>query len=170
VLAASLVGFLGNGTLYLIVKKRIWGDLYLGLNLVLLAIFLYGTEHASLIMANLKPGIVVGGTALGASGTFPRIMSLPFNIPGSLLLLGGAIFSIIKFWPNKVFRYRVWANVLIIVGTLMIAGAGSMARLGVSGWLYAGEMVASAILLWGFLLAGTLEKGAKAAREAHRAE
>jgi hypothetical protein len=31
-------------------------------------------------------------------------------------------------------------------------------------------MVASAILLWGFLLAGTLEKGAKAAREAHRAE
>jgi len=170
VLAASLVGFLGNGTLYLVVKKRIWGDLYLGLNMVLLAIFLYGTETANLVMANLKPGIVVGGTALGASGTFPRLMSLPFNIPGSLLLLGGAIFSIIKFWPNKAFRYRVWANVLIIIGTLMIAGAGSMARLGSSGGLYAGEMVASAILLWGFLLAGTLEKGAKAAREAHRAE
>jgi hypothetical protein len=48
----------------------------------------------------------------------------------------------------------------------MIAGAGSMARLGISGWLYAGEMVASAILLWGFLMASTLEKGAKAAREA----
>jgi hypothetical protein len=170
VLAASLVGFLGNGTLYLVVKKRLWGDLYLGFNLVCLAIFLYGTETANLVMANLKPGIVVGGTALGASGTFPRIMSLPFNIPGSLLLLGGAIFSIIKFWPNKIFRYRVWANVLIIVGTLMIAGAGSMARLGASGGLYAGEMVASAILLWGFLMASTLEKGAKAAREAHRAE
>jgi hypothetical protein len=93
-------------------------------------------------------------------------MSLPFNIPGSLLLLGGAVFSIIKFWPKKAFRYRVWANLLIIIGTLMIAGAGSMARLGISGWLYAGEMVASAILLWGFLMASTLEKGAKAAREA----
>jgi hypothetical protein len=166
VLAASLVGFLGNGTLYLVTKKRLWGDLYLGFNLVCLAIFLYGTETANLLADKLVPGIVVGGQALGASGTFPRIMSLPFNIPGSLLLLGGAVFSIIKFRPKTAFRYRVWANVLIIVGTLMIAGAGSMARLGISGWLYAGEMVASAILLWGFLMASTLEKGAKAAREA----
>jgi hypothetical protein len=166
VLAASLVGFLGNGTLYLVTKKRLWGDLYLGFNLVCLAIFLYGTETANLLADKLVPGIVVGGQALGASGTFPRIMSLPFNIPGSLLLLGGAVFSIIKFWPKKAFRYRVWANLLIIIGTLMIAGAGSMARLGISGWLYAGEMVASAILLWGFLMASTLEKGAKAAREA----
>ncbi|HEX9093027.1 MAG TPA: hypothetical protein VF902_03505 [Coriobacteriia bacterium] len=164
VLAASLVGFLGNGTLYLVTKKRVWGDVYLAINGVLLAIFLYGTLTANLLMDKLVPGIVVGGQALGASGTFPRLMSLPFNIPGSLLLLGGAVLSIVKFWPKKEYRYRVWANVLIIIGTLMIAGAGSMARLGSTGGLYAGEMVASAILLWGFLLAGTLEKGAQATR------
>lgn len=164
VLAASLVGFLGNGTLYLVSKKRLWGDVYLGFNLVCLAIFLYGTLTADLLMDKLVAGIVVGGQALGASGTFPRIMSLPFNIPGSLFLLGGSVLSIIKFWPKKTFRYRVWANVLIIIGTLMIAGAGSMARLGASGWLYVAEMVASAILLWGFLMASTLEKGAKAAK------
>jgi hypothetical protein len=162
VLAASLVGFLGNGTLYLVSKKRLWGDLYLGFNLVCLAIFLYGTFTVNLLMDKLVPGIVVGGQALGASGTFPRLMSLPFNIPGSLLLLGGAVLSIIKFWPKKAYRYRVWANVLIIIGTLMIAGAGSMARFGASGGLYVGEMVASAILLWGFMMASTLEKGAKA--------
>ncbi len=165
VLAASLVGFLGNGTLYLVAKKRLWGDAYLGFNLVCLAVFLYGTLTVKLLMDKLVPGIVVGGQALGASGTFPRIMSLPFNIPGSLLLLGGAVLSIIKFWPKKAFRYRVWANVLIIIGTLMIGGAGSMARLGASGGLYAGEMVASAILLGGFLMASTLEKGAQAARD-----
>jgi hypothetical protein len=162
VLAASLVGFLGNGTLYLVSKKRLWGDVYLGFNLVMLAIFLYGTFTVTLLDAKLVPGIVVGGQALGASGTFPRLMSLPFNIPGSLLLLGGSVMSIIKFWPKKAFRYRVWANVLIIVGTLMIAGAGSMARFGASGGLYVGEMVASAVLLWGFMMASTLEKGAKA--------
>jgi hypothetical protein len=164
VLAASLVGFLGNGTLYLVSKKRLWGDIYLGFNLVCLTIFLYGTLTANLLTDKLVAGIVVGGQALGASGTFPRIMSLPFNIPGSLFLLGGSVLSIIKFWPKKAYRYRVWANVLIIIGTLMIAGAGSMARLGASGGLYAGEMVASAILLWGFLMASTLEKGAQAAR------
>ncbi|MBA4370650.1 MAG: hypothetical protein C0418_03610 [Coriobacteriaceae bacterium] len=170
VLAASLVGFLGNGTLYLITKKRVWGDVYLGVNLVMLAIFLWGTFNAQLVMEALKPGIVVGGKALGESGTFPRLMSLPFNIPGSLILLGGSAWSIIKFLPKKEFRYRVWANVLIIIGTLIIAGAGSMARLGASAGLYVGEMVASAILLAGFLLAGTLEKGAQAVREQRAAE
>jgi hypothetical protein len=170
VLAASLVGFLGNGTLYLVTKKRLWGDLYLGFNLVMLAIFLYGTFTATLLMSKLVPGIVVGGQALGASGTFPRLMSLPFNIPGSLLLLGGAVLSIIKFWPKKAFRYRVWANVLIIIGTLMIAGAGSMARFGASGGLYVGEMVASAVLLWGFMMASTLEKGAKAIKGSQPSE
>ncbi len=164
VLAASLVGFLGNGTLYLVAKKRIWGDIYLGFNLVCLSIFLYGTLTAHLLTDKLVAGIVVGGQALGASGTFPRIMSLPFNIPGSLILLGGSVLSIVKFWPKKAYRYRVWANVLIIIGTLMIAGAGSMARLGASGGLYAGEMLASAVLLWGFLMASTLEKGAQAAK------
>jgi hypothetical protein len=166
VLAASLVGFLGNGTLYLITKKRLWGDLYLALDLVMLAIFFYGTFNAQLVMEALRPGIVVGGKALGASGTFPRLMSLPFNIPGSLLLLGGSAWSIIKFWSKPAYRYRVWANVLIIIGTLVIAAAGSLARLGGTGGLYAGEMVASAILLAGFLMAGTLDKGAKAAKAA----
>jgi hypothetical protein len=164
VLAASLVGFLGNGTLYLVVKKRIWGDLYLAFNIICLAVFLWGTLNATLVMDALKPSIIVGGNGLGASGTFPRLMSLPFNIPGTIFLIGGAVLSIIKFWPKPAFRYRVWANVLIIIGTLMIAGAGSLARLGGTGGLYAGEMVASAVLLWGFLMASTLEKGAKAVK------
>jgi hypothetical protein len=164
VLAASLVGFLGNGTLYLITKKRIWGDAYLVFNLLALAVFLYGTFTATLDMTQLVPGITVGGKALGASMSFPRAMSFVFNIPGSVLLLGGSAWSVIKFWPKKAFRYRAWGNVLIFIGTLMIAGAGSMARLGTTAGLYPGEMLASAVLLWGFLVAGTLEKGAKAVK------
>jgi hypothetical protein len=167
VLAASLVGFLGNGTLYLVSRKRLWGDIYLAFNVACLAIFLWGTLNANLVMDALKPGIIVGGNALGASGTFPRLMSLPFNIPGTVFLIGGSVLSIIKFWPKPAFRYRVWANVVIILGTLMIAGAGSLARLGGTGGLYAGEMVASAVLLWGFLMASTLEKGAQALRAEH---
>jgi hypothetical protein len=168
VLAASLVGFLGNGEVYLLFRKRIWGDLYLAFNLVCLAVFLYGTLTVKLVGSALaNAGIVVGGTALGTSGTFPRIMSLPFNIPGSLLLLGGAAFSVVKFWPKKAYRYRAWANVLIFIGTLLIAGAGSLARLGTTAGLYVGEMLASALLLWGFLMASTLEKGAKTIRAEH---
>lgn len=170
VLAATLVGFLGNGTCYLIFKKRIWGDIYLAFNVIGLTIFLWGTFNVELLMDKLVPGIVVGGQALGAGGSFPRVMSLPFNIIGSLFLLGGSAWSIIKFWPKKEYRYRVWANVLIIIGTLIIAGAGSMARAGSTAGLYVAEMVASAILLAGFLMAGTLEKGAKASVAKRRAD
>jgi hypothetical protein len=165
VLAASLVGFLGLGTLYLITKKRIWGHIYLGLILVGLAVFFYGTFTAELDLSKLVAGITVGGLPLGPGGSFPRVMSLPFNVSGSLLLLVGSAWSIIKFWPKREYRYRVWANVLIIIGTLIIAGAGGMARSGQTAGLYPAEMVASAILLAGFLLAGTLEKGAKAVKQ-----
>lgn len=164
VFAASMVGFLGLGTLYLVAKKRIWGDLYLALTLVLLAVFMWGAFTVQLDYEALKPGIVVGGAGLGPSGSFPRIMSLFFNIPGTLLLLGGAAWSVIKFWPKKQFRYRAWANVLIFLGTLCIAAAGSMARAGLTQGLYFGEMLASAILLAGFLMASTLEKGAAEVR------
>jgi len=161
VCAATMVGFLGLGTLYLITKRRIWGDIYLGFNLIMMAIFFWGAFTVELDYAALQPGIVVGGAGLGSSGSFPRMMSLVFNIPGTLLLLGGSAWSVIKFWPKKQYRYRAWANVLIFVGTLCIAAAGSMARAGMTQGLYFGEMIASAILLAGFLMASTLEKGAK---------
>jgi hypothetical protein len=169
VLAASLVGFLGNGTLYLISKKRTWGDVYLAFNLLALAVFLYGTFTAQLDLTKLIPGITVGGQALGASMSFPRFMSFAFNIPGSLLLLGGSAWSVVKFWGKRAFRYRAWGNVLIFIGTLLIAGAGSMARGGSTVGLYPGEMLASAVLLWGFLVAGTLDKGAQAIKQEHEA-
>ena len=169
VLAASLVGFLGNGTLYLITKKRTWGDLYLLFNCVCIAIFLWGTFTVQLDLAKLVPGIIVGGQALGPSSSFPRIMSLVFNIPGSLLLLGGSAWSVFKFWPRKEYRYRAWANVLIFIGALLIAGAGGMARRGTTVGLYAGEMFASAVLLAGFLMASTLDRGAGTVRSEHAA-
>jgi hypothetical protein len=170
VLAACMVGFLGNGTLYLLVKDRRWGNAYLAFNLVCIAIFLVGVFAVTPDPKLLVAGITVGGKPLGGTFAFPRIMSFAFNIPGSLLLLGGSVWSVMKFWGKKAYRYRAWGNVLICIGTLIIAGAGSMARAGVTAGLYPAEMVASAILLWGFLVAGTLEKGAKAAREAHRSE
>lgn len=165
VLAASMVGLLGLGTLYLISRKRWLGHAYLAFVLACLVVFLWGVFTTELDTSKLVAGITVGGTALGSGGSFPRVMSLPFNITGTLLLLGGSTWSIIKFWPKKEYRYRVWANVLIIIGTLIIAGAGSMARAGQTVGLYPAEMVASAVLLAGFLLAGTLERGAAAIRD-----
>lgn len=166
VLAASLVGFLGLGTLYLIARRKWIADLFLVYNIICFIVFLYGALTAELRMDLLQPGITVGGKALGESLSFPRFMSLFFNIPGTIFLLGGAVLSVYRFARKSEFAYRMWANVLIAIGTIVIAWAGSRARLGYTVGLYPAEMVGAAFLFAGFLMAGTLDKARKSARKA----
>lgn len=161
VVAASLVGFLGLGTVYLIFRRRIWGHLFLTYLLVLLVLFLYSSLTADLITEKLVPGITVGGEAMPNS---VRIFSFFFTIPGTIFLLGGAVYSVVLFAVKKEYAYRMWANVLIAIGTIVIAGAGSMARTGKAVGLYPAEMIGAAFLLWGFLKAGTLRKGVQELR------
>jgi hypothetical protein len=164
VLAASLVGFLGLGTLYLLTRRHFWGHIYLAFTVACLLVFLVGVFLSPLDISRLQPGITVGGAPLGASLTFPRVMSFPFNIPGSVFLIGGALLSVWRFLRRSEFAYRMWANILIALGAILIAFVGSRARLGTTTGLYPAEMVASALLLAGFLMAGTLQKG-RAARQ-----
>jgi len=169
VLAASLVGFLGLGTLYLMVRDRRWGNAYLIFLLVCLVVFFVGTFTTQLDTAKLVPGITVGGQALGPSLSFPRVMSLPFNITGTILLFGGAVWSIVRFARRSEYGYRVWANVLIAAGAALLAFLGSRARLGDSTGLYPAEMVAVSLMFAGFLLAGTLDRGARRVQRRRKA-
>ena len=164
VIAASLVGFLGLGTLYLVARQRRWGDYYFVFLAACMVVFFVGTFTVQLDMAKLVPGITVGGQALGSSLSFPRVMSLPINITGTILLFGGALWSIVRFARRREFGYRVWANVLIAAGALVLAAVGSRARLGSTAGLYPAEMVGAAFMLAGFLLAGTLDKGTRKRR------
>lgn len=170
VIAASLVGFLGLGTLYLVARRRRWGDYYSIFLIACMVVFFVGTFTVRLDLDKLMPGITVGGQALGPSLSFPRVMSLPINITGTILLFGGALWSIVRFARRREFGYRVWANVLIAAGAALLAALGSRARLGNTAGLYPAEMVAAALMLAGFLLAGTLDKGARKARANRQAE
>jgi len=62
----------------------------------------------------------------------------------------------------------VWANVLIALGAILIAFVGSRARMSSTAGLYPAEMVASALMLAGFLMAGTLQKGRATVRRTKR--
>ncbi len=168
VLASALVGFLGLGSLYLILRRKTWGHIYLIFNILLFIVFISGTMTTELVTEKLVAGITVGGAALGATFSYPRVLGFFFNIPGSLFLFGAAIYSAFKFSRKQEYAYRFWANVLIAAGTLVIATAGGMARAGRTVGLYPAEMVGAALLLWGFLKAATLRKGAEAIRKRRR--
>jgi len=170
VIAAALVGFLGLGSIYLATRRKMWGHLFLIYILIIMGLFFYGTFNTELIAKDLVAGITVSGKPLGPSGTFPRLYSMFLTIPGSLLLLGISALSIFRFMGKKEYAYRVQANILIIIGTIVIAGVGSMARAGRAEGLYPAEMVGAALLLWGFLKAGTLKKGALVIREKRLAQ
>lgn len=166
VMAAVLVLYLGLGTVYLIGKRRIWGHIFLGYSLILNTVFLVAALSADLNMDKLVPGITVGGSAMD---TTVRLFSFACTIPGTLALLGGAVYSVILFAAKKEYAYRMWANVLIAAGTLVIAGAGSMARAGQTVGLYPAEMIGASLMLWGFMKAGSLKQGALARAKAAEA-
>ena len=58
---------------------------------------------------------------------------------------------------------------MIAAGAALLAFLGSRARLGDTAGLYPAEMVAAALMLAGFLLAGTLDKGVRKARAKRQA-
>jgi hypothetical protein len=153
--AAALVAYLGLGTIYLIWRQRV-GNIFLAIFLVLTVAMLFLALTAPIDTEALQQrGVTVAGKAMAG---YVRIFSPLHTIPGSLALIGGAFYSVARFWKVEQLRYRVWANVLIGLGALVIAGAGSIARAGATAWLYPAEMVGIVLMFAGFMRAGTLKR------------
>ena len=165
---ATLVPVLAQGTVALTWRHKRWGDFYLVYNvfvsgLLVLGVFSTPLLGQELARANIATYAALGGTAM----SYPRVLSLFLTIPATFVLLGGAVRSVLLFARRREYAYRMWANVLIATATVVIAGAGSLAKAGDIEQFYAAELLAAVLYLGGFLLAGTLERGAAAARR-HR--
>ena len=159
--SASLVAVIAQGSLALVSRKRIWSRVYLAYNAVCFSVFAFGVLTTPLVAAELANPKLSSYAALGGSAmTYPRVMSLLLTIPATFVLLGSALVSIVRFLRKKEFAYRMWANVLIAAGTLVIASGGGMAKAGNTTLFYLTEMVAAILFFSGFLLAGTLKPGA----------
>ena len=170
VTTAALVPVLGYGTIRLMAKRPIWGQLYILVNVALVAVFAFGVFTHPMLASELAKANVASYAALGAKKTFPRMLSAFISIPGALVLWYGAFHSIFLFLRKKEYAYRVWANVLIATATFIIAAAGGLAATGKPQLFYVAELVAAGLYLWGFLLASSLKKGAEAAKANRRRE
>ncbi len=158
--AALNAGWIGHGTLLLLVRKR-WVH-------VVTALLVVGSLVATVMMIQLMPKLDVTAynPALPISEQYRAIMpsvqdgatvrlTTPFfNIYGMITLVGGALYSAWLFLRKKVLPNRVVGNVLIAAGALAIAFASALTRLGAGEYLYLGELIAAVLMYAGFWLAG----------------
>jgi hypothetical protein len=163
--AMLTAAWLGQGTMFLLVRRRGVARVFLG---VLAGLSLLG---AWLVFS----APTLGGSydvLVPASAQYRDILSRPgavvaltiiLNLYGTLLLVGGALWSAWLFWRKQVLVHRVLGNVLIAAGALAPAMGGTFLRLGLADWLYVSELVGAAIMFVGFIQATMPQESPNAA-------
>lgn len=158
--AALNAGWIGHGTLMLLVRKR-WRNVVTGLLItgsVVAAVFMFQA------MARLDPSQFTSGVAISDQyreimppidqGGLVRLTTPFFNIYGLITLVGGALWSAWLFLRKRVLPNRVLGNVLIAAGALSIGAASTLTRMGNGQFLYLGELFAAVMMYIGFVMAG----------------
>jgi len=147
--AILVAAWLGQGTIFLLVRKR-WAHW-------LFYLLLVGSLYAvyKVFTAQLDPSLMINGELSGHAIITPgvRILTPFFNLYGVIALVGGAIYSAWIFWRKRVLFHRVIGNILIAVGALMPAFGGAFQRAGMPIALYLGEFLGAVLMFIGFMYA-----------------
>ena len=117
--AILVAAYLGQGTLYLLMRRRrahiIMAVLGLATIWAIIRVFTIDIDISGL--AKL--------TGVGVMPTDIRAIVTPvFNAFGTFALVGGAIYSAWIFWRKRILPHRVLANILIALGALLPAAGG----------------------------------------------
>ena len=153
------VPFLGIGSAYLVLGETTGRRLLEWFSLAgVFALFI--TFTAPFVAPLPETGLPAGSEVfadIGTAGpTGPRFYALVFNIVGTLLLVGLAGWSAIRFWRSN--RRLVAGNVLIMLGGLFPAFGGSLFAVGETSG-FALSLLLGAALLWaGFRVASSARR------------
>jgi hypothetical protein len=156
--AMLTAAWLGQGTFHLLVRKR---RVALTLTGVLTALSLLA---ASLVLLAPLTTAASYNVTLPISSQYKDILTrggltialtILLNIYGTLTLVGGAVYSAVIFWRKRVLLNRMIGNLLIAVGAMAPAMAGSFVRLGLPDLLYLSELIGVVLMYIGFIQATT---------------
>ena len=121
--AIYVAAYLGMGTLYLLVKRRVAHIIMAVLGVV----SIYGAVVVFTASIDLNTITTLSGTAM-PSGI--RILTAFANIFGTFALVGGAVYSVWIFWRKHILPHRMISNILIAVGALLPAIGGTALTFG----------------------------------------
>jgi hypothetical protein len=145
--AILVAAYLGQGTLYLLVRRR-------NAHIIMILLTLATIFTAIRVFAiSIDISGLTKLTGIGIMPTDIRAVITPiFNTFGTLALVGGAIYSAFIFWRKRILPHRVTANILIAIGALLPAFGGI--HLSVNGNLdlfFLLELAGVIIMFIGFL-------------------
>ncbi len=143
---ALVVAFLAIGELYLLFPHRM-GRFAPGAAVLLTAVWGTLVLGAPIDQARLAEE---GWEAIDRSGAL-KAMSLTINIVGTLIIVGGLLWSIWRFSRTGAFRNRTIGCSLIVAGTIAVAMGGTLTRLGHYEYLYIAMSVGIALIFGGVL-------------------
>lgn len=154
--AILVAAWLGQGTVYLLVKKSV-AHLLMGILLVAsiygaIRVFMAGLDP-ELMTSSAQTGTELSGHAIVTPGV--RILTPFFNIYGTVALVGGALWSAFVFWRKRILLHRTLGNILIAAGAILPAFGGLFSRLGIPNALYIGELLGVTLIFLGFLRSTT---------------
>ena len=154
--AMLTAAWLGQGTMYLLIRRaRLVNGFAIGLALVSVLSLLL------MVFSPLKDGAIYN-PAVSASAQYRNILArsggitaltIILNMYGTILLVGGAIYSAYLFWRKQVLINRVMGNILIAAGALSPALAGTFIKAGLADLLYPSELLGVIVMYIGFQLA-----------------
>ncbi len=143
--AIGVAAYLGMGTVYLLVKRRISHIVMT----VLLIASVYAAIRVFTVDINLTNLLTLSGVAMPQ---YIRMMTPIFNIFGTVALVGGAMYSVWIFWRRRILPHRVVSNILIAIGAILPAIGGTHMRFEDDLTLfYFLEMIGVIVIFVGFL-------------------
>lgn len=151
-----VVGVLALGTIFLLAPR--FGRVALWVLVVLAAIGLAGILGASLqpglLQTHEVPSVDTIRLEHGAFNAVAILMAAVLNSVGTVILIGGALWSAYGAWRKGGAQSRLVANILIAAGAFIVGGASTLTRLFHTYELfYVGQAIGVLVMFGGFLAA-----------------
>ena len=157
--ALMVASLIGQGTVFLLVKRKrlAWGSFWAIAVLGLIGLVLVFSSAVD--SSRFRPEVDLTEqyrtifTASGLALVLRQGLTILLNTYGTLLLVGGALYSAYLLWRKAIMPGRMLGNLLIGIGGALPALSGYLILLGAPEYKYYGQLFGGILLFTGFLLA-----------------
>jgi len=152
IVGALLGGFpLAQGSVYLLMNRKFAH----ATTILIVSAILVGAVCVMLSPIALPSGFEGKLTGKVFAWQWVRLFSIPINIYAMIFLVGGAIYSAVRYYAKADHQARFKGNIYIAIGGLLPGIGGTYTRMGHVNVLYVTELVGLALIYVGYKIIKT---------------